>query len=170
MRRVTLGRVAGVFGVRGWIKVTSYTRPVENLLDYRSWWIAKAAGFEAKVVEARLHGGGIVALLADAASLPIEDRDRAASLIGSEIQVERSAMPEPPPGQFYWADLEGLEVRNEQGVSLGVIEAMTSNGAQDVMMVKDGETERLIPFVRDVIVKSVDMTQKLVVADWQPDY
>lgn len=170
MRRVTLGRVAGVFGVRGWLRVHSYTRPKENLLDYRRWWIDHHEGFEATVVEARPHGEGLVAQITDAAGAVVVDRDIAASLIDAEIQVERSAMPEPPPGQVYWFDLVGLRVVNEQGMELGRIDSMMSNGPQDVMILKAQDAERLIPFVRGPIVKRVDLEQGLVVADWQPDY
>lgn len=170
MPRVTLGRVAGVFGIRGWVKVLSYTRPLENLLDYEPWWIAKGEGFEARLIESRLQGRGIVAHICGADGQPITDRDVAASLIGSEIQVDRAAMPEPPPGQVYWADLVGLKVRNLESVELGQVESVTSNGAQDVLVIRQGETERLIPLVRGPIIHSVSVEEGLIVADWQPDY
>jgi len=133
MRRLTLGRVAGVYGVKGWVKLLSFTRPLEDLLEYRRWWIASGDGYEAQLVEGRLHGQGIVAQLTGPDGRPIDDRDVAARLIGAEMQVERSRLPPPPEGQFYWADLEGLKVQNLEGVELGMVESVTSNGAQDVL-------------------------------------
>ena len=109
-RKVTLGRIAGVFGVRGWVKLQSYTRPAENLLDYPRWWLNTAQAYEARVIESRAQANGLVARISDAAGNPIEDRDVAAALIGAEIQVERSALPKPPPGSYYWDDLVGLAV------------------------------------------------------------
>jgi 16S rRNA processing protein RimM len=168
--RVTLGRVAGVHGVRGWVKVVSYTRPVTNLLDYPAWWIAKGDGFEAKLIEGQAQGPGLMVHFTGAGGEPITDRDVAATLVGSEIQVDRKDLPKPKKGEYYWIDLVGVEVANEQGVALGRIRDMTSNGAHDVMVVRDGEVERLIPFVHGAIVKSVDMKARRVVCDWQPDY
>jgi len=170
MRRLTLGRVAGVYGVKGWVKLLSFTRPLEDLLEYRRWWIASGDGYEAQLVEGRLHGQGIVAQLTGPDGRPIDDRDVAARLIGAEMQVERSRLPPPPEGQFYWADLEGLKVQNLEGVELGMVESVTSNGAQDVLVLRQGEEERLIPFVRGAIVHSVSLQDGLIVADWQPDY
>lgn len=170
VHRLTLGRVAGVYGVRGWVKLQSFTRPVENLLNYREVWIAHGAGFAARMVEARVHGGGIVARLTGPDGAPIEDRDLAAGLIGAELQVERDRMPAPDEGQFYWVDLVGLEVRNEDGTVLGTVDSLTSNGAQDVLVVRDGDTERLIPFVQGPIIRSVSLQDRRIVADWQPDF
>lgn len=174
IRRLTLGRVAGVYGVRGWVKVLSFTRPIENLLDYNPCWIAKGAGFEARMLEGKLHTGGLVARLTGPDGRLIEDRDVAASLIGAEIQVERSRLPTPEDGQFYWFDLIGLEVRNLEQQVLGKVDSLTSNGAQDVLVVMDGKTEqpteRLIPFVRGPIIHSVSLEDGVIVADWQLDY
>ena len=170
MGRLTLGRVAGVFGVRGWIKVHSHTRPIDNLLDYSPWWIAGREGFEAKLIEGRVQGRGLVARITGPDGEPIDDRDVAASLIGADIQVERARLPAPSPGEYYWFDLVGLAVRNEEGTALGVVDGLTSNGAQDVLVVQQDRTQRLIPFVQGPIVKSVDLPGKAIVVDWQPDY
>lgn len=170
VRRVTLGRVAGVYGVRGWIKIHSLTRPTENLLNYRRWWIAKGGGFEAKLLEGKVHGHGLIARISGADRQPITDRDVAASLLGAEIQVDRTALPMLPQGQHYWIDLIGLKVESEQGEPLGEVTDVTSNGVQDVLILRQGEIERLIPFVTGPIVKSVDMAARRIVCDWQPDY
>jgi 16S rRNA processing protein RimM len=170
MDRLTLGRVAGVFGVRGWIKIHSHTRPIDNLLDYSPWWIAWREGFEAKLIEGRVHGRGLVARITGPNGEPVDDRDVAASLIGADIEVDRARLPELPPGEYYWFDLVGLAVRNEEGTALGVVEGLTDNGAQDVLVVKQDTVERLIPFVEGPIVKSVDLPTRSIVVDWQPDY
>jgi len=169
-RRLTLGRVAGVYGVRGWVKLRSFTRPIDNLLDFRELWIAKGQGYAGRLVEGKLHGDGIVARLSGPDGSLIEDRDVAAALIGTEIQVERSRMPPLEEGEYYWFDLVGLEVRNVEGVVLGRVDEVTSNGAQDVLVVLDGETERLIPFVHGPIIQSVSLGDGVIVADWQPDF
>ena len=169
-RRVTLGRVAGAYGVKGWVKVISSTRPERNILDYSRWWIAKGEGYEAQLLEGRVHGRGLIAQISGREGLPITDRNVSESLIGSEIQVERSALPPTKEGEYYWHDLIGLRVESEQGHALGAVTEVTSNGAQDILVVQDAETERLIPFVEGPIIKSVDIGQGLIVADWLPEY
>lgn len=169
--RLTLGRVSGVFGVRGWVRVQSFTRPAEGLLEYEPWWLAAGAGFETQVMEGRSQGNGLVVRIKGSDGQPIDDRDVAAGLIGAEIQVDRSALPELPQGQWYWADLVGLQVRNLESAVLGQVTSLTSNGAQDVLVVRGkDETERLIPFVTGPIVHSVDLKTGQIVVDWQLDY
>lgn len=168
--RVTLGRVAGVFGIKGWVKVHSYTRPVTNILDYPRWFIARGEGYEAELIEGRAQGRGIVAQLSDASGAPITDRDVAAGLIGSEISVARDELPRLPKGQYYWFDLLGLAVVSTAGEPLGEVRDMTSNGAQDVMVLHDGERERLVPFVVGPIVQKVDLKARRIVCEWSPDY
>ena len=167
---ITLGKIAGVYGVRGWVRVHSLAQPIENILKYKRWWIARGAGFEAKLLEGAAHANGIVAHISGPDGQPITDRDIAAGLLGAEIQVERSAFPKLPEGQYYWVDLIGLSVFNEQEVALGEVADVTSNGAQDVLVLRQGDVERLIPFVHGHIVKSVSLEARRIVCDWQPDY
>jgi 16S rRNA processing protein RimM len=173
-RRVTLGRIVGVFGIRGWVKVQSYTRPPENLFHYKRWWLTLSSPYEARVIEARPHGAGIVAALADAGGAAIEDRDRAAGLVGAEIQVERSALPPVPAGQYYWADLVGLQVKSTSGAALGRVTGLVDNGAQDVLVCEEQggpqRVQRLIPFVQGPIIRKVDLEGGEIVAEWEPDY
>jgi 16S rRNA processing protein RimM len=174
MARLTLGRVAGVFGVRGWVKLHSLTEPAENLLDYPRWQLVGRESFETKLLEGRVHGHGLVAQITDASGAPITDRDAAAKLLGYEIQVERAELPKLRKGEYYWVDLEGLQVETPEGVRLGKVAAVTDNGAQAVLVVRDGSgdgtVERLIPFVHGPIIRSVDLKGGVIVADWAPDW
>lgn len=117
-----------------------------------------------------MQGTTLVCRLQGADGQLIEDRDVAASLIGSEIQVDRSRLPEPEEGEYYWFDLVGLEVRNKESVLLGAVDSLTSNGAQDILVVKEGKRQRLIPLVVGPIVESVDVDKGRIVVDWQPDF
>lgn len=166
---VTLGRVSGVFGVRGWLRIRSDTRPIDNILEYRRW-VLKDAGYEARVVAGQLQANTIVAQVTGKDGQPITDRDIALQLVGNEIQVARDQLIVLPKGEHYWVDFIGLKVQNAEGVALGEVVDMTSNGAQDVMVLKDGDTERLIPLVHGPIVQRVDLEAGIVVCDWQPDY
>lgn len=162
---VTLGRVSGVFGVKGWLKVRSYTEPHSNVLTFRAWTLRLEGTDRAVDVEdGQDHAGAIVAKLRG-----VDDRDSARSVVGADIVVERERLPPLETGEFYWADLEGCEVRTTAGLALGCVESMLATGAHD-MLVLPGKPERLIPFVAGRIVKHVDLAERVIVVDWSPDY
>jgi 16S rRNA processing protein RimM len=169
-RPVVLGRVHGLFGIHGWLKVFSYTRPSEAIFDYRCWWLGNAEQHHPyQLRAARNQGRMLVAQLADEKGRPLPDRDAAAALLGLEIAVDRAAMPEPEPGQYYWWDLIGLAVATTDGIALGRVSAMMETGANDVLVVT-GERERLIPMVADEFVKGVDLEAGTIVVDWDPEF
>lgn len=162
---VTLGRVSGVFGLKGWLKIRSYTEPQSNLLTFRAWTL-RLAGVD-RVVEledGQAHGGTIVAKLRG-----IDDRDGARTVVGAEIAVERERLPPLGLGEFYWSDLEGCEVKTTAGTALGKVDHVLATGAHDVLVLR-GEHERLIPFVAGTVVKHVDVVARVIVVDWSPDY
>jgi len=167
-RRVVLGRIVGVYGVRGWVKVRSETDPREGILGYSPWLVGDP-GVELEVIEGRRHGKGIIVHLAGC-----DDRDRAMALMDQEIAVTRDRLPPPTEDEFYWIDLEGLEVWTpaEAGgaaVRLGVVDHLFSTGANDVLVVS-GERERLLPFIWGEVVRSVDFETGRIEVDWDPDF
>ncbi len=164
-REVVLGRVVGVFGVKGWVKVKSYTEPAEGLLGYACWRLLGPGDrrAEARPLEGRRHGSLLVARLEGVA-----DRDAAAALTHRDIAVPRAELPPPGPGQFYWADLEGLEVVTTEGVGLGRVDHFVETPANPVMVVR-GERERWLPLVPRH-VRSVDLDAGRVVVDWDPEF
>jgi 16S rRNA processing protein RimM len=113
----------------------------------------------------RAQGNGIVAELPG-----VTDRDAAAALVGSEIGVARSALPPPAPGEYYWSDLEGLEVSTVEGVSLGTVSHLLATGANDVLVVRNADRERLIPFLVGQFVTEVDLEAGRVTVDWDPEF
>lgn len=158
-----MGRVAAPFGVKGWIKVQTFTEEIDGLLAYPTWWLGKGGSWqEYRVEEGAVHGQVILAKLAGP-----EDRDGVAKLKGSDIAVPREILPEAKDG-YYWTDLVGVQVVNREGVELGRVETLLDNGAQSVLVVK-GERERLIPFV-PVYVDRVELEAGRILVDWQQDY
>lgn len=161
---VTLGRVSGVFGVKGWLKVQSYTEPRDNIVRFSTWTLRLDGAERAfEVEDGHSHAGSVVAKLHG-----IADREQAREWTGAEIVVERERLPEPQPNEFYWTDLEGLEVRTVAGETLGRVAYLLATGANDVLVL-GGTPERLIPFVVGPVVKQVDLEAKLIVVDWPQD-
>jgi 16S rRNA processing protein RimM len=162
-KRVVLGRIVGVYGVRGWVRVFSETEPREAILGY-SPWLLGTGHKPRRVIEGRRHGKGVVAHLAGC-----DDRDQAATLVDQEIAVERGQLPPPSPDELYWVDLEGLQVWAPGGVYLGVVDHLFSTGVNDVLVVS-GERERLIPFAWGDVIQTVDLEGGRIEVDWDPDF
>jgi 16S rRNA processing protein RimM len=159
-----MGRVAGSYGVRGWIKVVPGGGVAAALAGAREWWLGEQ---RYEVSEAKLHGATVVAKLAG-----VESREQALELKGARVAVERAALGDPGEGHYILADLVGLEVRNEQDEVLGTVKRWFSNGAQDMMELVDAGSDgrtRLIPWV-SAIVKSVDLEARRIVVEWGRDW
>ncbi len=162
---VGMGYVAGSFGLRGWIKVVASTEYAENLFDYPCWWLGRNGQWQPyqfeqgqaqpKNINAKLQG--------------VESQEAAFALRGCTIAVPRSAMPAADQDEYYWADLIGMAVINRQSQTLGVVESLLETGANDVLVLKDGTQERLIPFV-DAVIDKVDLLARQITVDWGLDY
>lgn len=166
-RRILLGRVLGAFGIRGEIKLESWTEPRAAIFRYQPWIVRDPQGRERALsgVRGRESGKFLIASFPDVA-----DRDTVEAMRGTEIYVPRSALPPPKDGEYYWVDLEGLRVVTVDGVSLGTVSHLFATGANDVLVARDDERERMIPFVIPQYVQSIDFDANLVTVDWDPDF
>ena len=166
-----MGRIGAPWGVKGWVKVTSYTDPPENLLEYGKFLLTGARVCEVggKVVpveidDMRPQGKGLVAHIRDC-----DDRDASGLYTGGELWVARDMLPALEEG-YYWHQLENLAVLNLEGVLLGKVDHLLETGANDVLVVRDGQGhERLLPYVPQV-VRKVDLSGGRIEVDWQPDW
>jgi 16S rRNA processing protein RimM len=164
-RVVTLGKIVGTFGVKGWVKVSSFTNPATNILDYEVWQLSGGNGWHAvRVEDGRETGKGVLAKLAG-----IETPEAARLRIGAELGVWRSEMPPPAAGEYYWSDLEGLEAITQEGDSLGRVDHFRTTPAGTVVVIQGGAKEHWVPFVKERIV-NVDIAAGRIVLDWPLDW
>lgn len=162
---IILGQVSGSYGVKGWVKVFSYTQPRENILAYAQWLLGRDGQWQShELVDGRAQGPGIVAQLAG-----VDQREAADRLRGYEIAVAKDELPETAPGEYYWRDLIGLAVSNTNGVSFGRVVSMMETGANDVLVVQ-GERERLIPFRQGDVIQSIALDKQQMLVDWPEDF
>jgi 16S rRNA processing protein RimM len=162
---VIVGRISGLYGVRGWCKVYSWTDPRENILKYSPWYLKRNGEWlEYEVAEGRRQGKGVVAHLAG-----IDDRDVAAALLNTQVAVRREQLPPAAEGEYYWSDLVGLLVRTTTGVELGTVSHLMQTGSNDVLVVVD-DRERLIPFLQTDVIKHVDLDDGVIEVDWDPEF
>lgn len=171
---MNVGRVAGVFGVKGWLKVTSNTEPAENILQYQPWWVKTKHGVKAVTVDEHGHRNGGLTVHFEG----VDDRDDAGLYVLCDIAVERSQFAALDPGEFYWHQLIGLSVVSEfdgQLHNLGRVKSLLETGANDVLVVEPTEEsidgkERLVPYVPDVYVKSISLEEQSILVDWDPEF
>lgn len=165
---IPVGKISGAFGVKGWVKVFSFTDPRNNILSYSPIYISrKGEWVEVKVSGGRTQGKGVVMGLEN-----VTDRDQVLPLIGAELAIKKTQLKPTAKDEFYWSDLVGLSVINLQDEVLGQVDHILETGAHDVLAIKeDGKVEeRLIPFVMDEIVELVDLDNKIIRVNWGVDY
>jgi 16S rRNA processing protein RimM len=166
---VTLGRITGLYGVKGWVKVFSETDPREGIANYSEWLLKREHGWQPIAVESgRKQGKNVVVKLAG-----IDDRDTAATLSGCEIAITRDQLAAAKAGEYYWIDLEGLKVVTTDGAELGIVDHLFETGANDVLVVREegsGAREHLIPYVSGEVVTEVDLQESRMTVDWDPEF
>lgn len=174
--RLVMGRVTTVYGIKGWVKVYSFTDPMTNILNYRQWYLRYPNGREeaVKLDGGRVHGKGLIALFSGCA-----DRDGAQRFAGAEILVDSRELPEPESGEYYWYQLEGLAVfaRDDAGedVNLGKVHHMMETGANDVLVVRGARgsidrRERLVPWIEDQVIQHVNLDEGFIRVNWDPAF
>jgi len=170
--QIILGKVGAVYGIKGWLKIHSFTDELEAILDYFPWSLK--LGNKTQTVEVtdwRKHNKGLIVKVGN-----IDDRDEAQALVGSEILTSESSLPDLPEGEFYWRDLIGMNVVTNKGYDLGIVTDMMETGANDVLVVKanlnDGfsKKERLIPYLLEQVIESVSIENKQICVDWDPGF
>ncbi len=164
-QEINVGEISGVFGIKGWVKIFSFTAPRENILGYSPWLLKKGSEIrQVDVLTGQLQGKSLVAQLDG-----VTDRDQAAALIGWSIFICQSQLPKAAAGEYYWSDLIGLKVETVEGIQLGVVESLLETGANDVVVIQ-GERERAIPFLQGQTVISIDLDAGKMIVDWDPEF
>ena len=167
---LVIGRIGGVYGIKGWVRILSYTEPAENLLGYRDWKVRRRGRWEAiEIDDGRQHAKGLIAHIAG-----VDDRDGAELLKGCDIAVSRGQLPQLDGDEYYWYQLEGLAVYAGETL-LGRVDHLMETGANDVLVVTGCEgslddRERLIPWIRGQVVKAVDLETGRIDVDWDPEF
>ena len=156
------GKIGAPHGIKGWVKVFSYTDPIENLLDYRPWFIEYQGKIkEISVITHQIHKANLLVQLEG-----VNDRNQAELLTNKFIYVKRDQLPSLEENEYYWIDLEGLTVKNLEGFCFGQVNYLMFTGANDVMFIKNGKKEYCLPYLMDKVVKKVDFAEKEILVDW----
>ena len=168
-----LGRISSVFGIKGWIKCVSHSRPRENIFSYPTWLVRKGKAkdqegwTEIEVEAGKPQGKTLVAKLAG-----IETREDAEAWVGADIAISRDMLPDADTDDFYWVDLIGLKVVTSEGDLIGTVIRLMETGSNDVLVVKDDKSrkEHLIPWVMEQFITAVDLSEGQITVDWDTDF
>lgn len=169
---LVLGKIGAVYGIKGWLKIHTFTDEAEAIFDYSPWSLNLGEKTQlVTVTDWRKHNNGVIAKLDG-----FNDRDSAQRIVGMEIVVEKDSLPALPDGEFYWKDLIGMKVITDKGYDLGVVTDILETGSNDVLIVKAnvkdafGQKERLIPFIENQVITKVSLENKQIDVDWDPGF
>ncbi|WP_372880898.1 ribosome maturation factor RimM [Psychromonas sp.] len=168
---IVIGKFGAVYGIKGWLKIHSYTDDPESIFEYKPLLMKSKGQFQqVDITDWKRHGNGFVAKI-----VGFDVREDAQALVGLELFVDPGQLPELEDN-FYWRDLVGCQVKTDKGYDLGVVTDMMETGSNDVLVVKAnsndafGQKERLIPFIDKQVISNVDITGKLIQVNWEPDF
>ena len=164
--KILLGYIHGLFGIKGWVKVFSYTRPRDQILAYKNWYLGNHGERAVQVEQGRAQNEGVLAKLVE-----IDNRDQAATLITQKIWVDETELPVLGADEYYWYQLIGLQVVDTSGTELGKIVRLFETGANDVMVLLDEDgKEHLVPYIMHQVIKEVNLVDHKMVVDWDVEY
>lgn len=164
-KTVIVGKIASPFGVKGWLKIISFTEPPENILNYHPWFLLKdQKKHEMVVIDSQKQVDRFIVLFKG-----IDNPETARLYSNAEISVERDQLPSLPENEYYWTDLEGLEVITTQDKILGKVDHVMATGSNDVLVIT-GEKRHLVPFITEDVILKVDLQAKVILVNWDPDF
>ena len=163
-KKLLVGKINGFFGVQGWVKIFSYTKPRKNILEYHPWYFVDNGNY--KVIEITMGREQSKTIVAHAKG--IDNRDQAGQLIGKDLYIDKDQLPELSDDEHYWHELNEFRVINKNGVDLGVVNYLVDTGSNNVLVTK-GDKEHWIPYIEPYLV-SVDKQNRVITVDWDENF
>ncbi len=162
---ITIGKIGAAHGIRGWLKVFSYAEFNANIIDYQPWYFCDQQGRynEIHIEASKLHGENMLVKL-----VGVHTPEDARLLTGNLVMIRRSQLPALKKNEYYWSDLIGLTVINQQGCIYGKVIYLIATGANDVLVVEDHDhKEHAIPYLFGETIKHIDLIKKEIRVDWE---
>jgi len=168
---LVVGKFTAAYGIKGWVKLHSYTDPIDNIIGYQPLFFKKQGKWQTLEIEKiQRHAKSLIAKVKGC-----DNRDQTPFYSGCELGILESQLPKLKGDDFYWSDLMGLTVKSDQGQIFGVVDHLLETGSNDVLVVKATEhsiddQERLIPYLFGDVVKNVDLQAREIIVDWDADF
>jgi 16S rRNA processing protein RimM len=167
---VIVGRIGAPYGVKGWVKINTFTEQPDAIFGYAPWFVGPQKK-QIAVDQWKSHNNGLVAKL-----VGVEDRNQAELIKNLDIAIQSDQLPELEDGEFYWRDLVGMQVVTDKGYCLGTVKELFETGANDVMLVQAnhndafGQKERLIPYLMEQVILNISKEDRTIQVDWDPAF
>lgn len=168
---VVLGQIGRIHGIKGWLKLTSFTTPIENILDYSQFEVnIEGQAQRLEIDECRRQNKALLVHFKG-----YDDPETAKQLTGIELSINSEELPPLESGEFYWHQLQGLKVINQHDHLFGRVSNLLETGANDVLVVAANnesidDRERLIPYLLDSVITKIDLLNETITVDWEADY
>ena len=161
--KILVGKISNPHGIKGWVKVISFTDPIENILSYKKWTISDNETEKTYCLEdSRIQGNKIVIKLEG-----VNNRDDADLLKNLQIEINRSDLPKLEENSYYWEDLVDFNVIDIKGMHVGKVDSLFRTGSNDVLVIINESKQRLlVPFIMEEVIKYVDLDKELISIDW----
>ena len=163
---IIIGVVGRAFGIKGWVKINSFSFPLENIFTYSPLLLKTNNLTQTVEIEHyEIHNANLVAKF-----IGINDRNAAELITNSEIIIKKEQLESiSDEDEYYWNNLTGLKIVNTKGIYLGIVVTIFNNKATDILVIKDNEKERMIPFIKQYIL-NIDLEKKEILVDWEEDF
>jgi len=167
---IEVGTVIEAYGIRGALKIRPFSNDPVALLAAKEIWLTGLRLPQMRdfsVYKAKEHSGSVILEL-----VGLTDREIALSFKSATVLIPRSKFPPLDDNEYYWADLMGAEVHNQQNDLIGIVKEIVDNSAQTVLIISEDEKKQhLIPFVEYFIIEvDLESSPKKIVVDWQKDW
>lgn len=160
---IKVGKIGTTYGVKGWLKIHSYTEYGASILNYQPWYLS--SGHDewqlCELEDGHTQGDRILAKLKD-----VESPEVARQYTDKIIAIARAQLPQLKQNEYYWSDLIGLKVINTHGTHLGDVIYLIETGSNDVLVIKN-DKEHAIPYLPGNVVLNVDLTKREMLVDWE---
>ena len=135
---MVLGKITAVYGIKGWVKIYSFTDPMENIFEYQPWRLNVGGTLkEVKVEASKKHGKGLIAKLDG-----VDDRNIAQTYCGYEILADSGLLPELKEGEYYWSQLQNLLVYTESNICKMLSIGYNKPAKKDVIAITEDEKRK----------------------------
>lgn len=163
---VLVGSIGKPYGIKGWVRINSYTEPSSNIFLYRPWYLSTVdqESYKLAIIQHQIHQRQLLVQFENCQS-----PETVRLLTNHKIYVKRQQLLPLGPQDYYWADLEGLKVYTCENIYLGTVQSLFATGSNDVLIVI-GKKRILIPFLLEKTVKSIDLVQQSMIVDWDPNF
>ena len=163
-KKLLVGKINGFFGLQGWVKLLSFTEPRKNILTYHPWYFLEDGQYkEVEVTNGREQSKTIVAHIKN-----VDNRDQSQKFIGQDIYIDKEQLPQLKPGEYYWYEMIGFEVVNQNNEKLGIVDYFVETGSNNVLVTK-GKKEHWIPYIEPFLISTNPETKQITV-DWDQNF